>query len=304
MCEFAILACCTLRLKALHNATVPRPSPQTDRVVAVLNLLAGSDGGGSTLTEIARRIGANRASCVHLLAALEGAGYLVRDPADRRYHLGPALITLGSTASRRYPGFDAAREEVDELTRTTGHPCFAFSLERDRARLLYYTWDLRRPAPAMRVGDTITIVPPIGAVFYAWAEPDAIDEWVARAPDGNTEGRRLRDTLTAIRSLGFVVELQPPTSMLNELNRERGPGEPARPRHAGRHSHDFVVTDLVDDEKYAVSSISVPVFDAAGRVAIALNLAGFTSPTTTAEITRLAGVVQAAAARAGSRSEA
>ena len=48
---------------------MPRPSPQTDRVVAVLNLL-GHDDAGLTASDIARRVGANRASCVHMLAAL------------------------------------------------------------------------------------------------------------------------------------------------------------------------------------------------------------------------------------------
>ena len=279
---------------------MPRPSPQTERVVAVLNLLAEADSGGTTLTEIARRIGANRASCVHMLAALEGAGYLVRDPADLRYHLGPALITLGSTAARRYPGFDAARHEIDDLTRTTGYPCFAFALERDRARLLYYTWDLRRPAPAMRVGDTITIVPPLGAVFFAWGDGPAIDDWVGRAPSGGREGESLREMLAAVRKLGYVVELQPPSTMLHELLGDgRGPDN-ARPPLAMHDPHDFVVTDLVDHEKYTVSSISVPVFDANEQVVIALNLAGFASPIAGTEIRRLATAARAAAARARS----
>ena len=59
---------------------------------------------------------------------------------------------------------------------------------------------------------------------------------------------------------------------------------------------DFVVTDLVDDRPYAVSSISVPVFGADGRVVLALNLTGFPVPVAGAEIRRLAAVARGAAA--------
>jgi len=274
---------------------MPRPSPQTDRVVAVLNLLADTNDVGATLTEIARRLSVNRATCVHMLAALEASGFVVRGPADRRYHLGPSLITLGSAAGRRYPGFDAARPEIDDLTRATGHPCFAFALERDHARLLYYTWDLRRPAPAIHVGDTLPLVPPIGAVFFAWAEESEIDKWVARAPREGDRGARLRDMLAAIRKLGYVVELQPPSTMLQALGGRGHAG--ARLPLSGGDGHDFVVTCLVDDDEYSLSSISVPVIETSGRVTIALNIGGFASPLSGADIRLLAAAARAAADR-------
>ena len=68
---------------------MPRPSPQTDRVVAVIELLSSGDE-GATMTEIARHLSINPATCVHVMAALTSAGVVVREP-DRRYHLGPAL---------------------------------------------------------------------------------------------------------------------------------------------------------------------------------------------------------------------
>jgi hypothetical protein len=59
---------------------------------------------------------------------------------------------------------------------------------------------------------------------------------------------------------------------------------------------DFVVTDLVDDRPYAVSSISAPVFDADAAVVLALNLTGFPVPVAGAEIRRLAAIARGAAA--------
>ena len=69
----------------------------------------------------------------------------------------------------------------------------------------------------MRVGDTIRLVPPLGAVFVAWAGDDAVDEWLSRgAGDAGTD-RRHREMLAAVRELGYVVELQPPSAMFDDL---------------------------------------------------------------------------------------
>lgn len=266
---------------------MPRPSPQTDRVVAVLNLL-GHETDGLTGADIARRIGANRASCVHMLAALEGAGFVTRGALDRRYRLGPALVELGAAAARSYPGLETARRELDALTRATGHPGFVFAREGDLARLLGFTWDLRRAAPVMRTGDTLVLAPPLGAVFYAWASAADVDAWLDRAPAG-TDAAMLRDLLGAVRRLGFAVELLPEQLVL------------AAAGGAALDPLGFLARDVVDDETYTVSSISVPVFGGDGTVALALNLAGFAAPLAGREIRALADDLLAAAARCGER---
>ena len=74
---------------------MPRPSPQTDRVVTLLNILAADPSAGLSIAEIARRLGINKATCYPMLAALQDAGWLVRHPVRRTFHLGPALVPLG-----------------------------------------------------------------------------------------------------------------------------------------------------------------------------------------------------------------
>ena len=264
---------------------MPRPSPQTDRVVAVLNLL-GHETDGLTGADIARRVGANRASCVHMLAALEGAGYVTRGAIDRRYRLGPALVELGTAAARSYPGLEAARRELDALTRATGYPGFVFAREGELARLLGFTWDLRRAAPVMRTGDTLLMAPPLGAVFYAWASAADVDGWLSRATDtADAAATGLREILSSVRRLGFVVELLP-----EQLAIVASGGAPP-------DSLDFVAQEIDDDEHYTVSSVSAPVFAPDGTVALALNLAGFAAPVRGREIRGLADDLLAAAAR-------
>ena len=49
---------------------MPRPSPQTERVTAIFDLFVQTNGVGLTLSDISKRLGVNRASCLHALAAL------------------------------------------------------------------------------------------------------------------------------------------------------------------------------------------------------------------------------------------
>ena len=72
----------------------PRPSPQTERVVNLFEHLAG-DGSrgmaGMTLAQVSRHLSVHKASCHSMLSELLRAGWLLRDPVRKTYHLGPAL---------------------------------------------------------------------------------------------------------------------------------------------------------------------------------------------------------------------
>ena len=138
---------------------MPRPSPQTDRVTAVIDFLATRPH-GATSTDISQALGVNAASCVHMLAALTRSGFLYREPADRRYHLGPALVVPGRLAEQRYSSLAVARTEMAALSRLTDRPCFAFAPEHGHARLVHYTWGPGSEAPMIQVGDTVPLTPP------------------------------------------------------------------------------------------------------------------------------------------------
>ncbi|WP_155728604.1 helix-turn-helix domain-containing protein, partial [Mycobacterium avium] len=80
-----------------------RPSPQTERVVNLFELLAADGSAGITLAEASRRLHVHKASCHSMLSELLRAGWLLRDPVRKTYHLGPALVRLGREAAARYP---------------------------------------------------------------------------------------------------------------------------------------------------------------------------------------------------------
>ncbi|WP_019306363.1 helix-turn-helix domain-containing protein, partial [Mycobacterium avium] len=105
-----------------------RPSPQTERVVNLFELLAADGSAGITLAEVSRRLHVHKASCHSMLSELLRAGWLLRDPVRKTYHLGPALVRLGREAAARYPAPVLARSVMDELAAATGAHCVAFSV--------------------------------------------------------------------------------------------------------------------------------------------------------------------------------
>src|SRR3954466_15439936 len=191
-----------------------RPSPQTDRVVTVARLLAAHPDEGFTISELARRLRLNKATCYPMVAALADAGWLVRDPTTKAYRLGPELITIGEAAGRSLPAVQLARPAMVELATELGVTCAAFTCDGDVATLADQVWDVRSTVQPLRVGLWAPVRAPFGAVFTAWWEEPAIDSWLA-----DIEGRtapRYRAALAATRARGFVVELRTPS-------REPGP---------------------------------------------------------------------------------
>src|ERR1700754_2565215 len=75
-----------------------RASPPTKRVVAVLDFLAGHPHDRFGVSELARRLGLSKPTCLGIVTALTESDYLVRDSQDKTYRLGPALIALGHSA--------------------------------------------------------------------------------------------------------------------------------------------------------------------------------------------------------------
>jgi DNA-binding IclR family transcriptional regulator len=278
---------------------MPRPSPQTDRVVGIINLLSERLDGAS-LTEIARALGARPTTLQHVLAALTSAGYLVREPSDRRYRLGPGLVQPGRIAATQYPALTAARAQMDQLSRELERPCYAFMRDGNYARLVHYTWDLRHPVPSLRVGELVPIIPPLGAVFVAWSKREAVERWFSRDPDLDpAEATRLRQTLVDARKLGFVVESQPQMwiddEILDMLRDQPSPRRDAELRHrlAGPNHH--LVAQPKADADYRITSIGAPIFEGSGAVFMSLSVAGFDRPVAGSEVMRIGERLRSAA---------
>ena len=74
------------------DASDRSPSPPTERVLAIVGLLASQPGSGLTLSEIAAELDLSIATCHAITGVLVARGYLLREPAGKTFTLGPALI--------------------------------------------------------------------------------------------------------------------------------------------------------------------------------------------------------------------
>ncbi|MDG4665412.1 MarR family transcriptional regulator [Mycobacterium sp. 236(2023)] len=183
-----------------------RASPPTDRVVRILDFLAGHPTERFGVSELARRIGLSKPTCLGIVTSLADAGYLVRDPADKTYRLGPSLITLGHKAQESLRVSPAAREQLRRLSARFGATAALSAVVDDRITLL----DLVAPTgarPGVEIGQSYPFAPPVGLMFVLW-DDEAERDWLAMQPTLplRTDVTRLNRVINRCRADGYLVE--------------------------------------------------------------------------------------------------
>jgi len=183
-----------------------RASPPTERVVAVLDFLARHPHGRFGVSELARRLGLSKPTCLGIVTTLTDCDYLVRDSADKTYRLGPALIALGHTAQESLRVDPAARAELRRLSAASGTTAALSAVIDDRITVL----DLVGPPGAdvgLRVGQSYPFAPPVGLMFVLWDDV-ALRDWLAREPTIplRTDSGRMDRVVGECRRTGYLVE--------------------------------------------------------------------------------------------------
>jgi len=289
---------------------VPRPSPQTERLVDVFELLTGQGEAGRTLAEIARYLSVDKATCYPMLTELTRVGWLIRHPLRKTFHLGPKLVAIGRAAQSAIDLVDLARGPLIELAKRADAVCVTATASADE----WLIADVALPSGERgrgwnpRVGDPVALQPPAGAVLVAWSGQTGVRRWLDRRPGGmNAEQRqRYRDALAIIRRRGFSVEQYPNdndelpdtlTKLAATAGSRRLAGVMAAFAELDRLDDDVLVREINTDTEYRPTSIGAPVFDADGNVAIALCMLNLPSPLTGAQIEKLAKLLTETTAR-------
>jgi DNA-binding IclR family transcriptional regulator len=269
---------------------VARPSPQTDRLITLVDLLTARPHEGLTLSEIARRLGVTPATCHPMLATLTQAGWLIRHPTRRTYRLGPAIVAAGHSAAAGFPALDFAHPVMAEVQRDLGLAVLALAPSDGHATLVDLVRDPGVPGPAIRIGDQTPLHPPFGVPYVAWADEADVERWLALAPPTADVREHYRQVLKATRERGFSVDLatapearvHAALTRLERLKDDTGPEPDTRLRAvlealAGELAaeHEFLPVALHRSRRYRVSSISAPIFDGDGAVTLLLALRGF-----------------------------
>ena len=183
-----------------------RASPPTERVVAVLDFLARHPHDRFGVSELSRRLGLSKPTCLGIVTTLTDSDYLVRDSRDKTYRLGPALISLGHTAQESLRVDPAARAELRRLSASSGTTAALSAVIDDRITVL----ELVGPPGAdvgVRVGQSYPFAPPVGLMFVLW-DDDALRDWLAKEPTIplRTDGDRLDRVVDECRRTGYLVE--------------------------------------------------------------------------------------------------
>ena len=262
-----------------------RPSPGAERVVAVLEFMAARPDERFTLSELARGCDLNKATAHALLTELAARGVLLRHPDEKRYSLGPRLVPVGSAAERGYQAQDFTPGVLRRLASSTGLAAAALMMEQhgDHATVVSRS-DPDVPLP---VPQRWPLVPPNGAVFYAWADEPSVEAWLARSP-AITSVQQALTALQAARRLGVVIGAAIPewyrlTALLSDRPALQvvGGGEEANGNqsalrdalwHLARSSP--LITSIDPDSTYRAAYIAAPVFDQAGDVILAVVAGG------------------------------
>jgi DNA-binding IclR family transcriptional regulator len=175
-------------------------------VVRILDYLAGRPEERFGLSDLARRLGLSKPTCLGIVTSLTDAGYLVRDGGDKTYRLGPSLITLGHKAQESLRVSPAARDELRRLSARFGVVAALSGVIDDRISLI----ELVAP-PGVRagveVGQSYPFAPPVGLMFVLW-DDEAERTWLAKEPTLplRTNSERLNRVIAACRGDGYLVE--------------------------------------------------------------------------------------------------
>ncbi|MCU0311083.1 MAG: helix-turn-helix domain-containing protein [Acidimicrobiales bacterium] len=284
-----------------------RPAPAAQRALQVLDLLVAHPGQPLTLTEIVRRTAMSLGSAHAVLATLETAGYVRRHPSTRTYGLGPALVAAGVVALDTSPGIRHAVQGAAALARSVGTEVVVSAATADEIIFLARAGAASAHGPDLREGERLPLVPPLGAVFLAWADDAEVEAWLARDPGRTPErDRRHRANLELTRQRGYAV------AAASDLQRALGDAASDLadvPRHhhlrsdvgdllAALAAGPYALDALEADRTYDVGVVAAPVFDVDGHVVAALTATGFAPGRSAGEVVAVAEAVRDGAALA------
>ena len=277
-----------------------RPVPAVNRAVGVLDLLVTHPTERFTLSDLVRRTGISLGSAHAVLAVLEEAGYVSRHRDHKTYGLGPALVAAGLASLAAQPAVQVAVEGLDRLASDIDAEVVITATTGTEIIFVAHAGTQSPHGPQVRVGERVPLVPPLGAVFLAWAIELDVDTWTARSPVGGPDRDQLRSMLDHVRTHGYSIgagsDVQRAFGVaLAELTEQ--PQQPGlRAEIPGLllalAEGGYGLTGVRAQATYDVGIIAAPVFDAERRVTVAVTGIGFPPGLTGAQVVERAEAIR------------
>jgi DNA-binding IclR family transcriptional regulator len=157
-----------------------------------------------TIDEMAEQTGLVRMTAYRMVRTLESAAFLVRDPATKRYRLGPATLAMCYVSDDQSGFMEAARPFLEALVQETGESV-TLAVEVDGYPVCVDIINTTRPfkrrtAPGRILGDIATVH---GKIFAAFKSPEEREAILAgpipqRTPHTITDRRSLEAELDRV----------------------------------------------------------------------------------------------------------
>lgn len=102
------------------DTAAPQGAQGTVRIAALLRIVAAHNASGMKLNEIGRLAGLEQSTAHRIVTALTSVGFLAREAQTRRYHLGPLLFELFTTAFPHFNIREICLPSMSTLAEQTG----------------------------------------------------------------------------------------------------------------------------------------------------------------------------------------
>lgn len=269
-----------------------RSSPGVKRIAAILDFMADHPAQAFALTDLVRALRLSRATAHALLTGLVDVGYLYRT-SDKTYVLGPALAKVGKAALHSLSPLQVAQPELRVLADEFDVVASAFFLEGDTIVSRERAASISHVGYSLPLGTRVKLKPRSLPVFFSWS-PDEAEAWLARCDPPLDAAQRgaIMGGMAFAREHGFAA--------LMRTDLGDGEGSAAIDEGAVAGDHPVAILSAMEpDRRYALSSLTAPVFNASGRVEFVVALMGFTRVLTGAQAFDTATALRAACGRIG-----
>lgn len=252
-------------------------SAPTERVLDVLELLGRPADQGMRFSDVVRELDLSQATAHSILKTLSDRGWVQRDPVTKQFALGPALTLMAAHLDTARPLSAMARDAVRRLGDMTGMP--ASVLERSGDELVITAFANSESSSSTALpNDRIPYAPPFGIAFAAWDTADEQQAWIRRgATDDAGLRQRLRTVLARTRERGYDVDWMTPAlaQAAHAIGTLSGDTVPHNLRSViDQLRVEFASANSMPDDSTRganpVATISAPVLDADGRIALVL----------------------------------
>jgi IclR family pca regulon transcriptional regulator len=229
--------------------TDDRPPEFVEALAKGLAILESFDASHAemTLSEVARRVGLSPAAARRSLITLQTLGYVGQK--DKRFHLCPKIMTLGSTFYFSARIEDVLQPNLRALVETFGDASSIGTLDGDDVIYIAHVSVQRARRAAAVIGARYpACATSLGRVLLAGLPDAVLDRYIANVRPVALTSKSITDP-TALRAEILAV------------------------REAG-----FSTT--VDQLDYGITALAVPIRDIEGRTIAALNTSGYTGKVT------------------------